>query len=65
MVNMTFSTLLHAIIQKHLKTWEKYLPHVEFSFNSIIVECYTMYICKGENRHFTLQVSLTSLRLCI
>ncbi|XP_052181971.1 uncharacterized protein LOC127794765 [Diospyros lotus] len=32
-VNRTLSTLLHAIIQKNLKTWEECLPHVEFAYN--------------------------------
>ena len=32
-VNRTLSTLLRAIIQKNLKTWEECLPHVEFAYN--------------------------------
>jgi len=32
-VNKTLTTLLRAIIQKNLKSWEKCLPHVEFSYN--------------------------------
>ena len=32
-VNRTLTTLLHAIIQKNLKNWEKCLPHVEFAYN--------------------------------
>ncbi|KAI3465703.1 hypothetical protein Pfo_022366 [Paulownia fortunei] len=36
LVNMTLSTLLRAIIQKNLKTWEDYLPHVEFAYNRCI-----------------------------
>ncbi|KAK1581185.1 hypothetical protein Q3G72_003854 [Acer saccharum] len=32
-VNRTLSTLLRAIIQKNLKTWEDCLPHVEFAYN--------------------------------
>ncbi|KAI3459661.1 hypothetical protein Pfo_016324 [Paulownia fortunei] len=35
-VNRTLSTLLRAIIQKNLKTWEDYLPHVEFAYNCCI-----------------------------
>ncbi|KAI3457182.1 hypothetical protein Pfo_013845 [Paulownia fortunei] len=35
-VNRTLSTLLRAIIQKNLKTWENYLPHVEFAYNRCI-----------------------------
>ncbi|KAI3453490.1 hypothetical protein Pfo_010153 [Paulownia fortunei] len=35
-VNRTLSTLLRAIIQKNLKTWEDYLPHVEFAYNRCI-----------------------------
>jgi hypothetical protein len=32
-VNITLSSLLHAIIKKNLKTWEDCLPHVEFAYN--------------------------------
>ncbi|KAH9698029.1 hypothetical protein KPL71_023847 [Citrus sinensis] len=32
----TLSTLLRAIIQKNLKTWEECLPHVEFSYNRTV-----------------------------
>ncbi|RDY06561.1 hypothetical protein CR513_09438, partial [Mucuna pruriens] len=32
----TLATLLRAIIQKNLKYWEKYLPHVEFAYNRIV-----------------------------
>ena len=32
-MNRTLSTLLRAIIQKNLKTWEDCLPHVEFAYN--------------------------------
>src|SRR5436190_13075011 len=32
-VNRTLSTLLRAIIQKNIKTWEECLPHVEFAYN--------------------------------
>ncbi|KAI9194884.1 hypothetical protein LWI28_009888 [Acer negundo] len=32
-VNRTLSTLLRAIIQKNLKTWEDCLPDVEFAYN--------------------------------
>ena len=35
-VNRTLSTLLRAIIKKIIKTWENYLPHVEFAYNSTI-----------------------------
>ncbi|KAH9780704.1 Endonuclease [Citrus sinensis] len=35
-VNRTLSTLLHAIIQKNLKTWEECLPHVEFAYNRTV-----------------------------
>lgn len=27
---------MHVIIQKNLKTWEKCLPHVEFTYNKIV-----------------------------
>jgi hypothetical protein len=32
-VNRTLSSLLHAIIEKNLKTWEDCLLHVEFAYN--------------------------------
>ena len=32
-VNRTLSALLHSIIQKNLKNWEDFLPHVEFASN--------------------------------
>ncbi|RDX92540.1 hypothetical protein CR513_25312, partial [Mucuna pruriens] len=35
-VNKTLVTLLRAIIQKNLKNWEKYLPHVEFAYNRTV-----------------------------
>ncbi|KAH9657973.1 hypothetical protein KPL70_023298 [Citrus sinensis] len=35
-VNRTPSTLLRAIIQKNLKTWEECLPHVEFAYNRTV-----------------------------
>ena len=35
-VNRTLSTLLRAIIQKNLKTWEECLQHVEFAYNRIV-----------------------------
>ncbi|KAH9658315.1 Endonuclease [Citrus sinensis] len=35
-INRTLSTLLRAIIQKNLKTWEECLPHVEFAYNRTV-----------------------------
>ena len=35
-VNRTLSSLLRAIIQKNLKTWEECLPHVEFGYNRTV-----------------------------
>ncbi|KAH9657954.1 hypothetical protein KPL70_023288 [Citrus sinensis] len=35
-VNRTLSTLLCAIIQKNLKTWEDCLPYIEFAYNRIV-----------------------------
>jgi hypothetical protein len=35
-VNKTLSTLLRAIIRKNIKTWEEYLPHVEFAYNRAV-----------------------------
>ena len=35
-VNRALSTLLRAIIKKNIKTWEDYLPYVEFAYNRTI-----------------------------
>ena len=35
-MNRTLSILLRAIIKKNIKTWEDYLPHVEFAYNRTI-----------------------------
>ena len=35
-VNRTLSTLLCAIIQKNLKTWEDCLPYIEFAYNRTV-----------------------------
>ena len=35
-VNRTLSTLLHAIIQRNLKSWEDCLPHVEFAYSRTV-----------------------------
>ncbi|XP_057812070.1 uncharacterized protein LOC131026252 [Salvia miltiorrhiza] len=35
-VNRTLSTLLRAIIQKNVKSWEECLPHVEFAYNRAV-----------------------------
>jgi hypothetical protein len=35
-VNRTLSSLLCAIIKKNLKTWEDWLPHVEFAYHRSI-----------------------------
>ncbi|OMO49962.1 reverse transcriptase [Corchorus capsularis] len=35
-VNRTLSNLLRALIKKNLRTWEDYLPHVEFAYNRSI-----------------------------
>ncbi|XP_022683199.1 uncharacterized protein LOC111257603, partial [Setaria italica] len=32
-VNRTLSTMLRAVLDKHLKRWEDCLPHVEFAYN--------------------------------
>ena len=36
MVNRNLSTLLRAVIKKNIKTWEKCLPQVEFSYNRVV-----------------------------
>jgi hypothetical protein len=33
LVNMTLSTMLRAVLDKNLKLWEDFLPHVEFAYN--------------------------------
>lgn len=35
-VYRTLGTLLHAIVGKNLKTWEDFLPFVEFAYNMIV-----------------------------
>ena len=35
-VNRTLSQLLHAVIQKNLKSWEECLPFVEFPYNRTV-----------------------------
>lgn len=35
-VNRTLSTLLRAVINKNISTWEDCLPHVEFAYNRTI-----------------------------
>ncbi|KAK8669782.1 hypothetical protein V6N13_104551 [Hibiscus sabdariffa] len=35
-VNRVLSTLLRAIIQKNMRTWEECLPHVEFAYNRTV-----------------------------
>jgi hypothetical protein len=35
-VNRTLSILLRTIIQKNLKEWEIFLPHVEFAYNRAV-----------------------------
>lgn len=35
-VNRTLSTLLRAILENNLKSWEDCLPHVEFVYNSVV-----------------------------
>lgn len=35
-VNRTLSSLLRAVIQKNIKTWEECLPHVEFAYNRVV-----------------------------
>ena len=35
-MNRTLSILLRVIIKMNIKTWEDYLPHVEFAYNRTI-----------------------------
>ena len=32
-MNRTLSTLLKALLKGHHKSWDEYLPHVEFAYN--------------------------------
>lgn len=36
LINRTLTTLLHTIIEKNLKQWEKYLLNIEFTYNRSI-----------------------------
>lgn len=47
-VNRTLSTLLNALIKKNIKTWQYYLPHVEFAYN-----CSVHSASKYSPFHFT------------
>ena len=35
-MNMTMTTLLRAVIQKNLKSWEECFPFIEFASNNIV-----------------------------
>jgi hypothetical protein len=35
-VNKTLSQLLYVVIQKNMKSWEEYLPFVEFAYNKTV-----------------------------
>jgi len=36
MVNRTLSQLLRCFVNKNLKTWKEWLPHVEFAYNRVV-----------------------------
>ena len=36
MGNRTLSQLLRCFVNKNLKTWEEWLPHVEFAYNRVV-----------------------------
>ena len=36
-VNKTLGTLFRTVLKKNLKSWEEYFPHVEFSYNKIVL----------------------------
>ena len=51
-VNRTLTTLLRAIIEKNIRTWEDCLPFVEFAYNRAIhntTHCYPFEIVYGFN----------------
>ena len=35
-VNRTLSSLLRAVIEKNIKSWEECLPYVEFAYNRVV-----------------------------
>ena len=51
-VNRTMTTLLRAIIDKNLKTWEDCLPFIEFAYNRVVhntIKCTLFEIVYGFN----------------
>ena len=45
-MDRTLSTLLRAIINKNIKTWEDYLPHVEFAYNRTIYSATNFHLLR-------------------
>ena len=35
-VNRSLSTMLRAILKGNQKSWDEYLPHIEFSYNRVV-----------------------------
>lgn len=35
-VNRTLSTLLRSVLERNLKMWETWLPHIEFAYNRVV-----------------------------
>ena len=44
--NRTLSTLLHAMIQKNLKTWEECLPHIKCAYNMSVLQKRNFHLLK-------------------
>ncbi|KAL1197953.1 hypothetical protein V5N11_013641 [Cardamine amara subsp. amara] len=64
-VNRTLSTLLCALIKKNLKTWEDFLPHIEFAYNRSMhsaTKFYPFEIVYGFNHISPLDLTTLPLR---
>ena len=35
-VNRSFSTMLRSIMKENHKSWDEYLPHIEFAYNRVV-----------------------------
>ena len=35
-VNKSLSTMLRAILKGNNKSWDEYLPHIEFAYNRVV-----------------------------
>jgi len=37
-VNKSLSTMLRSIIKRNHKSWDEYLPHIEFAYNRVVLK---------------------------